>query len=158
MKLLILFIVLNVVNVILQTAKNIATVKCGRTVAAIVNATAYGIYTVVLVYMNCDLALWQKVAIVAGSNLVGVYFVKFIEQKIKKDKLTKIEFSVNKNLVNYVQLKNELENAEISHNYTNFGKYNTYTCYCENKNKIELVKEIIKKYNAKYFASETKLI
>ena len=50
MNLLILFIVLNIANVILQTAKSICTVKCGKLVAAIANAIAYGLYTVVIVY------------------------------------------------------------------------------------------------------------
>ena len=45
MKLLILFIVMNVLNVVIQTVKSIATIKCGKTVAAIVNAVAYGLYT-----------------------------------------------------------------------------------------------------------------
>ena len=40
-KLLIIFIVLNVVNVIIQTVKSIATIKCGKTMAALVNAIAY---------------------------------------------------------------------------------------------------------------------
>ena len=56
-KLLILFIALNIVNVIIQTVKSLATVKCGKTVAAIVNAVAYGLYTVVVVYTVCDLPL-----------------------------------------------------------------------------------------------------
>ena len=45
MKLLILFIVMNILNVIIQTIKSIATIKCGKTVAALVNALAYGLYT-----------------------------------------------------------------------------------------------------------------
>ena len=53
--LLILFVVLNVTNVIIQTIKSLATVKCGKTVAALVNAVAYGLYTVVTIYMLCDL-------------------------------------------------------------------------------------------------------
>ena len=56
-ELLIIFIVLNIVNVIIQTVKSLATVKCGKTVAAIVNAVAYGLYTVVVVYTVCDLPL-----------------------------------------------------------------------------------------------------
>ena len=48
-ELLIIFIVLNIVNVVIQTVKSLATVKCGKTVAAIVNAVAYGLYTVVVV-------------------------------------------------------------------------------------------------------------
>ena len=94
MKLLIIFIVLNIVNVIIQTFKSLATVKCGKTVASIVNAVAFGIYTVVLVYMNCDLLLWQKVIVVALTNLVGVYIVKLIEEKLRKDKLWRIECTI----------------------------------------------------------------
>ena len=46
MNLLILFIVLNAVNVVFQTARSLATVKAGPLVAAIVNAITYGLYTV----------------------------------------------------------------------------------------------------------------
>ena len=39
-ELLIIFIALNIVNVVIQTVKSLATVKCGKTVAALVNAIA----------------------------------------------------------------------------------------------------------------------
>ena len=77
MSLLWTFIILNVVNVIIQTVKSIATVKCGKGMAAIVNAVAYGLYTVVLVYTVCELPLGLKAAIVALCNLVGVWVVKW---------------------------------------------------------------------------------
>ena len=94
MKLLITFIILNIFNVILQTVKSICTVKCGKTVAAIVNAVAFGLYTVVIVFTNADLRLMQKVLVVALSNLIGVYIVKWIEEKKRKEMLWKIEFTV----------------------------------------------------------------
>ena len=83
---LITFVILNVLNVIIQTAKSIVTIKCGKGVAALVNAIAYGLYTVVLVYMNCNISLWEKVIVVGSANLIGVYVVKFFEEKSKKDK------------------------------------------------------------------------
>ena len=78
-KLLLVFIGLNIANVIIQTVKSIATVKCGKGVAAIVNAVAYGLYTVVTVYLMCELSLGLKALIVALCNLVGVYVVKWAE-------------------------------------------------------------------------------
>ena len=81
MKLLFIFIILNVFNVIIQTIKSIVTIKCGKSVAAVVNAVAYGLYTVVTVYMLCELSLWVKALVVALCNLVGVYVVKLIEEK-----------------------------------------------------------------------------
>ena len=94
MNLLILFVVLNVVNVILQTAKSIATLRCGKTVAALANAIAYGLYTVVIIYTNCELPLVAKVAVVAVTNLIGVYVVKWVEEKLNKEKLWKVEATV----------------------------------------------------------------
>ena len=85
--LLLIFIGLNIANVIIQTVKSIATLKCGPGVAAIVNAIAFGLYTIVTVYMLCDLSLWLKALIVALCNLVGVYVVKWCEVKARKDKL-----------------------------------------------------------------------
>ena len=83
-KLLLVFIGLNIANVIIQTVKSIATVKCGKGVAAIVNAVAYGLYTVVTVYLMCELSLGLKALIVALCNLVGVYVVKWAEERLAR--------------------------------------------------------------------------
>ena len=82
-----LFVVLNVVNVVIQTIKSLATVKCGKGLAAIINALAYGFYTIVVVYMVCELPLWLKVVVVGLCNLVGVFAVKWGEELARKDKL-----------------------------------------------------------------------
>ena len=61
MELLIVFIVMNVLNVVIQTVKSICTIKCGKAVAAIVNAVAYGLYTYIVVLTMCDLPPFGKV-------------------------------------------------------------------------------------------------
>lgn len=48
MNMLLIFIALTILNVIIQTIKSIATIKCGKTVASLVNAVAYGLYTYVI--------------------------------------------------------------------------------------------------------------
>lgn len=155
MKLLIIFIILNICNVILQTVKSICTVKCKKTVAAIVNAVAYGLYTVVIVFTNADLPLMQKVLVVALSNLIGVYVVKWFEEKKRKEMLWKVEFTVLGK--NTSAVANLLDLAHIPHNYIeNVGKYTIFNTYCATQKQSESVKEIIKEYNAKYFVSETK--
>lgn len=155
MRLLLIFIVLNIFNVILQTVKSICTVKCGKTVAAIVNAVAYGLYTVVIVFTNADLPLIQKVLVVALSNLIGVYVVKWVEEKKRKEMLWKVEFTVLAQ--NTKTITDILTLAHIPHNYIeNVGKYTMFNAYCATQKQSESVKEIIKEYNAKYFVSETK--
>lgn len=156
-KLLILFIVLNVVNVIIQTVKSIATIKCGKTVAALVNAIAYGLYTVVVVYTVCELPLWLKVVVVGGANLIGVYLVKLFEEKSRKDKLWKVEATVLRGWTK--ELHSALVEAEISHNYLeNVGKYTLFNLYCDTQTESRKAKEILTKYDAKYFVSETKIL
>jgi uncharacterized protein YebE (UPF0316 family) len=156
MKLLVLFIVLSVVNVILQTFKSLATVKCGKVGAALVNATAYGLYTVVLVYTNADFPLWEKVLVTAVCNLVGVYIVKAIEEKARKDKLWKVETTVNSDDTFNVRLA--LREASLSYSVisTNTKDRSVFNIYCPTKKESEKVKEILSNFDAKYFVTESK--
>ena len=78
-QLLLIFIGLNIFNVIVQTVKSLATVKCGKIIASLTNAVAYGLYTIVTIYMLCELPIWWKAGIVALCNLIGVFVVKWIE-------------------------------------------------------------------------------
>ena len=152
-KLFITFVILNIVNVIIQTVKSLATVKCGKTVASIVNAVAYGLYTVVVVYTVCDLPLWLKVVVVGVANLIGVYVVKLIEEKSRKDKLWKVEATIPKKYTNAVHL----DLKEIPHSYIeNIGNYTIFNFYCATQKDSIKVKEIINQYEAKYFVSESK--
>ena len=157
MELLIIFIALNIVNVILQTVKSLATVKCGKVAAAIVNAVAYGLYTYIVVLTVCELPLWLKVVVVGGANLIGVYVVKLIEEKSRKDKLWKVEATILRG--HTTALHCNLVDAEISHNYLeNVGKYTLFNIFCETQSDSLKAKEILNKYNAKYFVSESKAL
>ena len=153
-KLLIIFVILNVLNVIIQTVKSLATINCGKTVAAIVNAIAYGLYTVVVVYMVCELPLWIKVIVIGLANLIGVYVVKFFEEKARKDKLWKIEATVKPAEAEAIKLYCKTEN--IPYSYINIEKYVIFNFYCATQKESAIVKIILNKHNAKYFVSETK--
>lgn len=155
MSLLTLFIILNIVNVILQTAKSIATVKCGKEVAALVNALSYGLYTVVIVYTNCDLALWAKVAVVASTNLIGVYMVKLVEEKLRKDKLWKIEATIPSPKLK--TLKADAEFYDLSYTILPIDeRFTLVNFYCKNQSESRTVSQILKDTNAKYFVTESK--
>ena len=156
MNLLIMFIVLSIVNVILQTVKSICTVKCGKGVAALVNAIAFGLYTVVIVYTNADFPLWEKVLITSLVNLVGVYIVKLIEEKMRKDKLWLVKITIpNEKSEKVFQ---ELEKNNISYSKISLDKYNVFDCYCNTQIETQIVINICKVNNGKMFATENKLI
>lgn len=153
--LLLLFIVLNIVNVIIQTVKSLVTVKAGKTAAALVNALAYGFYTIVVVYMVCELPLWQKVVIVGVCNLVGVFLVKWGEEKARKDKLWKVEVTVPTKYTNAV----DFDLHDVPHSYICISdKHTLFNFYCATQNESAKVKNIVSQYGAKYFVSESKTL
>lgn len=152
-----LFILLNIVNVVLQTSKSIATVKGTPLVAAASNALAYFVYTYVLIYTSIEgLSMFTKAIIVAASNLVGVLVVKIVEEKMKKDKLWKIEFTVNQSHEDTLRLI--LEHENLSFNYNQNGKHTLFNVYCPTQSESEKVVRLIREYNAKYFVSENRSI
>lgn len=154
MKLLMLFIIMNVLNVIIQTVKSICTIKCGKTVAAIVNAVAYGLYTYIVVLTMCDLPLLAKCLIVAGCNFVGVWVVKHFEEKARKDKLWKVEATIPVEVAEKV--RHDLRANCLPHNYIDIEKYYLFNVYCENQEQSKVAKVVLDYYNAKYFVSESK--
>lgn len=155
--LLITFIILNIANVIIQTFKSLITIKGTKLSAATANAIAYGLYTVVTIYLLCDLPLMQKAAIVALCNFVGVYGVKWFEEKTRKDKLWKVEATV-KTMEEAKEILHLMRDVNISCNYIDIQRYVLINCYCETQKQSKVVKEILDTYNAKYFVSESKTL
>jgi hypothetical protein len=151
------FVVLNVLNVIIQTIKSIATIKCGAWSAASINALAYGLYTVVVVYMNADgLGLMWKAIIIGLANLLGVYVVKIVEKRSRKAKLWKVEATVSRSVISEVD--RTLDTKKIPHNYIFAGKYGIFNCYCATEKESREVKEVLNRHKAKYFVSESKTL
>lgn len=152
--LFIVFCVLNVLNVIIQTIKSLCTIKCGKTVAALVSAVAYGLYTVVVVYTVCDLPLWVKVAVVAIANLIGVFSVKLAEEKGQKDKLWKVEITIPQEFTEAL----DFDLRDIPHSYIPVGKHTLFNFYCATQKESAKVKAIADQYDAKYFVAESKTL
>ena len=157
MEMLILFIVMSIINVIIQTVKSIATIKCGKLSAAVINAVAYGLYTYVIVLTaNDSIDLLAKCFIVAGCNFVGVYVVKLIEEKARKDKLWKVEMTLPPEHAEKVHAMLQL--VGIPHNYIDIEKYVLFNCYCATQAESARVKTIANDFEAKYFVSESKTL
>ena len=155
MKLFWIFIILNIANVVIQTAKSILTIKGNKWVASIANAVAFGLYTVVIVYMVCDLPLWLKVIVVSTANLVGVFIVKLIEEKSRKDKLWKIELTVPTKYAEAV----DFDTKKVPHSKIKLDeKYTLFNFYCETQKESAIVKGIVEQYEAKYFVAESRTL
>lgn len=147
------YVIFTILNVVIQTAKSIMTIKCNKYVAAVANAIAYGFYTYIIVLTLCELPIFEKCLITAFANLVGVFIVKFIEEKAEKDKLWKIELTVPTDEA--LSIDEELKSVPHCY-YILSEKHTAFNFYCATQNDSAKVKEIANRHNAKYFICEAK--
>lgn len=152
------FVCFNVLNVIMQTLKTLVTVRSNKYVAAVVNAATYGLYTyIVYITATDDIDLWFKILSVALANLVGVFIVKWIEERKRKDKLRKVEATVP--YEKYESVNRGLAHASLPHNYILLEKkYAIFNIYCSTKDQAHTAREILDAHAAKYFISECGVI
>jgi uncharacterized protein YebE (UPF0316 family) len=158
MNLILLFIILTTCNVVLGTVKSLLTINGTKFWAALINAVSYAVNAAAVIYMTDDqLNFWLKLIIVAAINYIGVYIVKYIEEKNIKEKLWKIECIT---LSEYAEaIHAELDNLNIYNRYIEgVGKYVIVNIYAETKEQSKLVKTLLKNYNVRYFVVESQLL
>ena len=157
MTFLITFIALSIINVVFSTIRSITTIKSGKTVASLISGGYFAFYNVMLIYTVAEFPMWQKCLITFICNVVGVWIVKFFEEKMRKDRLWKVETTVlYKDVESVCELLNK---THISYNYIEgVGKYTIFNIFCATQKQSTAVKEILKTYNAKYFVSESKTL
>lgn len=150
------FIILNIVNVVIQTIKSIATIKSGKLVASVVNAVAYGLYTVVVIFMNIEgLGILWKAIIIGLANLIGVYVVKYFEERARKDKLWRVTMTIPTEYLVAV----DFDLRSVPHSYIRLSdKHTVFDFYCPTQEESKKVKEIANQYGAKYFVAESKVL
>lgn len=155
---LVLFITLQLVNVILNTIKSIITIKGTKLSASIVSAITYGVYTIVVFYTASDeLSLFDKVWITMATNVVGVYISMVLLEKTKKDKLWEITATIRSSESKDIEyISYMLDFYEIGHNYSpltnNQGA--VFHIYSKTQKESEQIKKLLDNYNAKYIAHE----
>ena len=155
MKFFIIFIILSAINVIFSTIRSITTIKSGKTVASLVSGGYFAFYNVMLIYTVMDFPLWEKCVITFVCNVIGVWIVKLIEEKMRKDKLWKVEVTIPTKYYSAV----DFDLRDIPHSYITISdKHTLFNFYCATQKDTEKVTKICNQYSAKYFASESQKI
>lgn len=154
MNTILLFALCTAVNVILSTIKSILTVNGGKVSASLINAITYGFYSYVIVLTSADgMPIWLKMAITAVCNFIGVYLVKWIEEKARKDRLWKVELTVPTKYTNTI----DFDLHDVPHSYIELSdKHTLFNFYCATQKESAKVKVIANQYEAKYFVAESK--
>lgn len=157
---IILFVGVTLFNVIISTTRSLFTVKGGMYSAAIVNAICYGFYTYVIVLTaNADFSIHIKALITFGCNIIGVLLVKYLEQKLRKDKLWVFTATCNQSsdiLNNVVQALKDLH-IKLVYNEIEKDKLYSLQVFSNTQKESELIIGIFNTYDIKYCAMENAL-
>lgn len=156
MKMLLIFALATFLNVVLSTIKSVMTIKGTKISAAVWNALSFGLYSyIVILTATADLTTVEKIIVTVVCNLIGVYGVKWVEEKMRKDRMWKLEMTVL--YCEASEMHKALEAANIPNHYTDAGRHAAFSCYCSTKAETDTALAIGEKFNAKTFAAETSL-
>lgn len=154
-KFLAVFFTLSIINVVFATIKSLVTINGGKAVASFISGGYFAFYNVMMIYTVADFPMWQKCAITFICNVVGVWLVKWGEEKARKDKLWKVEATIYEPYKE--SLINDLKKADLPFNYIEgVGKYVLFNIYCPTQAESKAVKGLLDFHKAKYFVTESK--
>lgn len=147
----ILFVALQLINVVLQTLKSIITIKGTTTQAALMNAVAYGVYTIIVVFTAGEFTgdyttdLIIKIIVTMLTNLVGVYISAWIMSQFKKDKLWEITATIlnDSNDIDYIIEELGKENISFNMMLTSNEKEVVFHIYSKSQKESQIIKTLL---------------
>ena len=122
MTFLMIFVGLSIVNVVFSTVRSILTIKGGKVTASLLSGGYFAFYNIMLIYTVADFPMWQKCLITFTCNVIGVFIVKLAEEKMRKDKLWKVEATLAKEN-NWEAVIEQFKTIGIPCNYIDIDKY-----------------------------------
>lgn len=150
-----IFLLVNIVNVMLCTVKSVFTIKASRGIATLANAVAFGFYAMIVkLIANQPMEIVVSATIIA--NLIGVYTSLWLLDKFSKDKVWKI--SVIASPQDYSLISPSLQACGIAWNKykvdTKFGKWIGLDIFSNNQAESIEIKKILSYYPIKYHVVE----
>jgi membrane protein DedA with SNARE-associated domain len=149
-KVIVVFVVCSLINVILSTLKTLIMVNAGEKMSILINAICYGFYTLVVKQLSSvDYATAVIVTILA--NIVGVWISYRIMALFTKDKLWRITATL-KDKKEFDECIENLKKYNIG--FTYIEKAKAIDIYSYNQKESSIIKNILNNYNHKYFIQE----
>ena len=149
-KMVIVFVVCSLVNVILSTLKTLIMVNAGEKMAILINAVCYGFY-MLIVKQVADVDYVTAVVVTILANVVGVWISYRIMDLFKKDRLWRITVTL-KSKKELAECIAQLEKYNIG--FTPIENTNSVDVYSYNQKESSIIKSILENYNHKYFIQE----
>ena len=149
-KVVILFIICSLVNVILSTLKTLIMVNAGEKMSILINAICYGFYTLVVKQLgSVDYITAVVVTIIA--NIIGVWISYRIMGLFTKDKVWRITATL-KGKKEFDECIEQLKKFNIG--CTPIEKTTSLDIYSYNQRESKIIKNILDNYDYKYFIQE----
>ena len=151
------FVILNFINVLVNTARSLMTIKGGKWLASLANAICYGYYTIIIVITaTYDIPIIYKCIAVAIVNFIGVFTIKFCEEKLKKTSLWVYNvIGITNNTSVYIS--NQLMKRGIpSINSRIANNFNNVQIFSENEKDSKYIVATLNELELKYYATEAK--
>ena len=149
-KVVIIFIVCSLVNVILSTLKTLIMVNAGEKMSILINAVCYGFYTLVVKQLG-SVDYITAVVVTILANIVGVWISYRIMGLFTKDKLWRITATL-KDKKQFAECVAQLEKYNIG--FTPIEKTTSVDIYSYNQKESAIIKSILNNYEYKYFIQE----
>ena len=149
-KMVIVFIVCSLINVILSTLKTLIMVNAGRGSAIFINAVCYGFYTLVVKQLSAVDYL-TAVIVTILANIVGVWISYKIMDLFTKDKLWRITVTL-KTSRDVDVCEDTLQKYNIG--CTRIKDSTSIDIYSYNQKESTIIKNILANYDYKYFIQE----
>lgn len=153
------FVILNFINVLVNTARSLITIKGGKWLASIANSVCYGYYTVIIVITaTYDMPLLIKCFAVAFVNFVGVFTIKFCEEKMQKEKVWLFNVTAKINTEKMADIIFMLSVANVKFVYNTIIKNELYTLqvFSYSTEDSKNITKILDINGVKYCATEVK--
>lgn len=149
---IVLFFVLNLINVILGTMRSILTVKSTPFVSMIINTVSYTFYSgIVKLVSGQDMIV--VLVTTALTNIIGVYIARFILDKAKKDKLWRITATIP-NRKDCEEIISALSKKDIASVIYKGEGVELVDIYSKTQGESTVIKEVLAPYKVKYSVVE----
>lgn len=155
-----IFFIINLINVALSTIRSLTTIKSSKLVASITNALSYGFYAAIIKLIT-GFPISTVVIVTIVANLIGVYFSIWLYDKFKKDRMWKITILANEkdsftitHRLNYLEEEEEVTLVHHIQEVYATDLTNEFTIFAKSQKESAKVRWVIDGLDVRYYIVE----
>lgn len=155
-QLIITFTVLSLINVIFSTVKSLITIKGDKYMASLINGLYYAYYNIVIIYTVADFNMFMKCVITFFANIIGVFIVKFFDEKFQKDTRWVYVVTCEESNTNVEKIYSMLKEADIKSVYSEIVEGSLYSMqiFSNTKSESKMIESILDNYSVAFHVVE----